>query len=72
MEIFFHTLDKQGQIDKQGMILRQTPCFVTVEFFSWIDGLSNGQKTFDIHDIKTWRFYQSKAAWLDAGDKVFA
>jgi len=72
MKIFFHTLDKEGQIDKQGMILRQTPCFVTVQLFSWLSGLPNGQKTFNIYDTKTWRFYESKSEWLSAGDKVFA
>jgi hypothetical protein len=72
MKIFFHTLDKQGQIDKQGMILRQTPGFVTVQLFSWLSGLPNGQKTFNIHDTKKWRFYESKLEWLSAGDKVSA
>jgi hypothetical protein len=69
---FFHTLDKRGQIDKQGMVLSQNPDRVTVEFFSWLDGLPNGQKTFDQADTTTWRFYDSKAAWQHAGDKVFA
>ena len=69
---FFHILDQRGQIDKQGMVLSCSPDRVTVEFFSWITGLPNGQQTFDQDAIKTWRFYQSKADWQHAGDKVFA
>ena len=69
---FFHILDQRGQIDKQGMVLSQTPDRVTVEFFSWIDGLPNGRQTFGQAATKTWRFYQSKADWQHAGDKVFA
>ena len=69
---FFHTLDQRGQIDKQGMVLSRSPGRVTVEFFSWLTGLPNGQQTFDQADTMTWRFYDSKAAWQHAGDKVFA
>jgi hypothetical protein len=71
---FFHILDQHGLIDKQGMVLNRNPNTeqVTVEFFSWITGLSNGQQTFDQAATKTWRFYQSKADWQHAGDKVFA
>ena len=71
---FFHTLDQRGQIDKQGMVLSRDPKRMTVqvEFFSWIDGLPNDQQTFDQADTMTWRFYDSKAAWQHAGDKVFA
>lgn len=69
---FFHTLDQRGQIDKQGMVLRRSPGRVTVEFFSWLTGLPNGRQTFDQADISAWRFYDSKAAWQHAGDKVFA
>ncbi len=69
---FFHILDQHGQIDKQGMVLSRRPNQVTVEFFSWLDGLPNGRKTFDQSAITTWRFYESEAAWQHAGDKVFA
>ena len=71
---FFHILDRLGQIDKQGMVLNRNPNTdrVTVEFFSWLDGTPNGRKTFDQAATKTWRFYQSKADWQHAGDKVFA
>lgn len=69
---FFHTLDQRGQIDKQGMVLSRSPGRVTVEFFSWLTGLPNGRQTFDHADTTTWRFYDSKAAWQHAGDKVFA
>ena len=71
---FFHTIGKDGQIDKQGMVLSRDPKRMTVqvEFFSWIDGFPNGQQTFDQADTMTWRFYDSKAAWRHAGDKVFA
>lgn len=69
---FFHTLDQRGQIDKQGMVLSRSPGRVTVEFFSWLTGLPNGRQTFDQADISAWRFYDSKAAWQHAGDKVFA
>jgi hypothetical protein len=69
---FFHILDKNGHIDKQGMVLSQNPDRITVEFFSWLDGLPNGQKTFDQDAITTWRFYESEAAWQHAGNKVFA
>lgn len=69
---FFHTLDQRGQIDKQGMVLSRSPGRVTVEFFSWLDGLPNGRQTFDQANTSAWRFYDSKAAWQHAGDKVFA
>ena len=49
-----------------------SPDRVTVEFFSWLTGLPNGRQTFDQADISAWRFYDSKAAWQHAGDKVFA
>ena len=69
---FFHTINKTGQIEKQGEVLSRNTDHVTVEFFSWIDGLPNGQKSFDIEATKTWRFYESESAWQHAGDKVFA
>ena len=69
---FFHTLDEHGKIDKQGMVLSQGQGRVKVQLFSWMDGLPNGQQTFDQADTTTWRFYDSKAAWLHAGEKVFA
>ena len=69
---FFHTLNENGQINKQGMVLSQSPDRLTVEFFSWLDGLPNGRQSFDQKDTTTWRFYNSKAAWQHAGDKVFA
>jgi hypothetical protein len=71
---FFHTLDQRGQIDKQGMVLSRDPKRMTVqvEFFSWIDGLPNGQQTFDQVATETWRFYKSESDWKHAGDKVFA
>ena len=69
---FFHTLDQRGQIDKQGMVLSRSPGRVTVKFFSWLTGLPNGSQTFDQADTSAWRFYDSKAAWQHAGDKVFA
>lgn len=69
---FFHTIDEDGQINKQGMVLNRSSDRVTVEFFSWMTGLPNGQQTFDQADTSTWRFYDSKSAWLSAGDKVFA
>ena len=69
---FFHTIDQSGKIEKQGMVLSRNPDRVTVEFFSWITGLPNGQQTFDQAATKTWRFYESKTAWQIAGDKVFA
>ena len=68
---FFHTLDTDGQIDKQGMVLSQTSSQVTVEFFSWLDGLPNGKQTFGQDETMTWHFYESKAEWQNAGDKVF-
>jgi len=69
---FFHTLDLQGNIEKQGEVISRNQNRITVEFFSWMDGLPNGQKSFDIEATKTWRFYESEAAWNHAGDKVFA
>ena len=69
---FFHTIGKDGQIDKQGIVLSRNPGRVTVEFFSWLTGLPNGRQTFDQSDTTAWRFYDSKAAWRNAGDKVFA
>ena len=69
---FFHTIGKDGQIDKQGMVLSRNTGRVTVEFFSWLTGLPNGRQTFDQSDTTAWRFHDSKAAWLNAGDKVFA
>jgi hypothetical protein len=69
---FFHTIGNDGQIDKQGVFLSRSPSRVTVEFFSWLTGLPNGRQTFDQADTMTWRFYDSKAAWQHAGDKVFA
>jgi hypothetical protein len=69
---FFHTLDSQGHIEKQGEVISRNQNRITVEFFSWMDGLPNGQKSFDIEATKTWRFYESEAAWNRAGDKVFA
>ncbi len=69
---FFHTINQTGQIEKQGMVLNRNQDRVTVEFFSWIDGLPNGQKYFDPAETKTWRFYESESAWKNAGDKVFA
>ena len=69
---FFHTIGNDGQIDKQGVVLSRRPDQVTVEFFSWLDGLPNGRRTFDEESTTTWRFYESKAAWKHAGDKVFA
>lgn len=69
---FFHTINQTGQIEKQGMVLNRTPDRVTVQFFSWMTGDPNGTQTFDQSATKTWRFYESKAAWNHAGDKVFA
>ena len=69
---FFHTINKTGQIEKQGMVLNRTPDRVTAQFFSWITGDPNGTQTFEKDDTKTWRFYESQAAWNYAGDKVFA
>jgi hypothetical protein len=68
---FFHTI-KLGQIDKQGAVVHRSPSGLVVQFFSWIDGRPNGSKqTFDVEDANTWRFYESKAAWIEAGNKVF-
>jgi hypothetical protein len=71
---FFHILDLDGKIDKQGMVVHRnhTSCHATVQFFSWIDGLPNGRQTFAESEMRNWRFYQSKSAWLKAGDRVFA
>jgi hypothetical protein len=71
---FFHTISQTSQIEKQGMVLSRDPKRMTVhvEFFSWMTGEPNGQQTFDEADTVTWRFYESKAAWNHAGDKVFA
>jgi len=69
---FFHTIGKDGQIEKQGMVLNRDPKRMTVEFFSWLTGLPNGQQTFYQADAMTWRFYDSEAAWKHAGDKEFS
>ena len=71
---FFHIVDLDGNIDKQGAVVHCNPvsCHVTVEFFSWIDGSPNGRKTFAESEMQKWRFYESEATWRNAGDKVFA
>lgn len=69
---FFHTINANGQIDKQGMILWANPSSVTVQLFSWIDGRPTNRQTFERQAMNTWRFYESKAEWLKAGANVFA
>ena len=69
---FFHTISQTGQIEKQGMVLSRDQDRVTVQFFSWMTGEPNGTQTLDKDATKTWSFYESKAAWNHAGDKVFA
>lgn len=67
---FFHTIDKHGQIMRQGIVLRQSQNRVTVEFFSWLTGFPNGQQTFNNDETTTWRFYESESAWRRVGDKL--
>ena len=69
-EKFFHTIDEDGEIDMQGMVLSRSLNRVTVQLFSWLTGFPNGEKTFTELDALNWRFYKTEGEWLNAGDKL--
>lgn len=69
---FFHTVDRQGHVDQQGMVLRRDDGKITVQLFSWLTGLPNGTQEFNESETQQWLFYCSEYAWRRAGDKVFS
>jgi hypothetical protein len=68
---FFHTVDEDGEIDKQGVVLERGNGRVVVELFSWITGEPTSEETFTELETARWKFYRTEKQWQDAGDKTF-
>ena len=67
-EVFFHTLDEQGDIKWQGIVLRELPLgHLEIQLYSWFMGEPTDRKIVNGADYK-WIFYTSEAKWLAAGD----
>jgi hypothetical protein len=67
-EVFFHTLDEQGDIYWQGIVVRELPLdHLEVQLYSWITGAPTDIKILDGKKYQ-WIFYTSEAKWLAAGD----
>lgn len=68
---FFHTLDENGEVEMQGVVLERAGGRVTVELFSWLTGEPVEEKTFTELETKRWKFYKTEKQWQDAGDETF-
>jgi hypothetical protein len=67
--VFFHTLDAQGEIEWQGIVLRELPLgHLEIELFSWLSGEPTERRIVNGAERK-WVFYTSEAKWLAHGDK---
>jgi hypothetical protein len=68
---FFHTVDEDGEVEMQGIVLGRSNGRVTVELFSWITGEPVSEETFTELETERWKFYKTENQWIDAGDKTF-
>ena len=66
---FFLTVDENGEVAMQGMVLKRLNGLVTVELFSWITGEPVEERTFTELETAQWKFYQTAEKWRNAGDK---
>jgi hypothetical protein len=69
---FFHTVDENGEVALQGIVLGRSNGRVIVKLFSWITGAPVSEETFTELETEQWKFYQTENQWVDAGDKTFA
>jgi hypothetical protein len=68
---FFHTVDEDGEMAMQGVVLEQANGRVMVALFSWITGEPTSEETFTELETAEWKFYQTEHQWRNAGDKTF-
>ena len=58
--LFFHTFNKNGLFEHQGVVEHQLPDGRLVcTLFDWAMGEENGQETCDLEQTKRWNFYTS-------------
>lgn len=73
-DVYFHSLDENGDIEKQALLLTKGPSKSLIVYFSWVMGEENGEewvRNDELHDPSKWRIYFDRREWLTEAYRLF-